>query len=183
MIAALTKPLCDNHVELAVFEDKYIEGLRTACTEDTEIWQIYPLDFLGNFDASLAVFAEMPNLVRYAVLDPAQNGLIVGMTNYLNPDPETKSVEIGGTYITPSVRGIGLNGAMKDLMINHAFACGYQKIMWKVDTRNKRSQAAVLKLGAKLETILEADRVTWTGYVRDSAVFAMMRDEWKATRG
>ena len=38
--------------------------------------------------------------------------------------------------------------------------------------------AAVLKLGATHEGTLRKNRITWTGYVRDTAVFGLLREEW-----
>jgi RimJ/RimL family protein N-acetyltransferase len=51
-----------------------------------------------------------------------------------------------------------------------------------VDTRNLRSQAAVARLGAVKERILRRDRLTWTGYFRDTAYFSILEDEWPAVR-
>ena len=99
------------------------------------------------------------------------------MTNYINPDA-SGVVEIGGTYISPSVRGTGFNRQMKTLMIEHAFAEGFTRIEFRVDTRNIRSMAAVSKLGAAHEGTLRRNRVTWTGYVRDTAIFGLLRDDW-----
>ena len=103
---------------------------------------------------------------------------VVGMSCYISPI-EHGVVEIGFTYIAPKVRGTGLNRGMKTLLLNHAFACGYRKVEFRVDTRNKRSMAAVLKLGAQQEGVLRKNRVTWTGYVRDTAVFGLLKEEWE----
>ncbi len=180
LLEALRQPLSSDQVALALYQDHHHAPLRAACAEDTAIWQIYPYDFGGDFDASMAIFAANPDWVRYVILDPAQANRVIGMTNYIRADVTGKSLEIGGTYITPSMRGTGLNRAMKDLMINHAFACGFVRIEWRVDTRNKRSQAAVLKLGATFGHTIEQDRKTWTGYVRDTAVFYMEREAPRA---
>lgn len=53
---------------------------------------------------------------------------------------------------------------------------------FRVDARNARSQAAVLKLGAVREGMLRQHLVTWTGHVRDSVVFSILRDEWPRVR-
>ncbi|HET6972082.1 MAG TPA: GNAT family protein, partial [Phenylobacterium sp.] len=50
------------------------------------------------------------------------------------------------------------------------------------DALNSRSRAAVLKLGATQEGILRQDRITWTGRVRDTVVFSILKDEWPAVR-
>ena len=129
-----------------------------------------------DFEAAIAQFHQLSRWVRFAVIDSSRDTL-VGMSSFIDPDP-FGVVEIGGTYIAPSVRGTGFNRAMKKLMIEHAFACGYRKIEFRVDTRNGRSMAAVLKLGAKQEGVLRQNRITWTGYIRDTAVFGLFESEW-----
>jgi RimJ/RimL family protein N-acetyltransferase len=47
-----------------------------------------------------------------------------------------------------------------------------------VDARNVRSRAAMTKLGATEEAILRADRITWTGHVRDTVLFSILKDKW-----
>ncbi|MEZ5709663.1 MAG: GNAT family protein [Blastomonas sp.] len=172
----LAVALVEGSVRLEPFAEHHVEPLRAACARDTEIWQIYPYSMLGeHFDA---VMARRPALdwVTLAVL---QDGEVVGTTSYINPDPVNGVVEIGGTYIQPSVRGTGFNDVMKRLMIDHAFTCDYRRIEFRVDARNGRSQAAVLKLGATRERLLRRNRVTWTGYKRDTCVFGLLREEWK----
>ncbi|TNE56703.1 MAG: N-acetyltransferase [Sphingomonadales bacterium] len=162
---------------LAPLADHHIEPLRAACAQDREIWEIYPVNMLDDgFDDAMAQFHAVDNWVRFAVIH-VPSGKIVGMSNYINPDA-WGVVEIGGTYIEPSVRGTGFNHSMKKLMIENAFANGFRKIEFRVDTRNKRSMAAVQKLGAKPEGVLRQNRVTWTGYIRDTAVFGLLQEEW-----
>lgn len=174
--AALSSVLENAPVRLEPLAERHIEPLRAACAQDREIWEIYPVNMLDNFDEAMAAFHQLDSWVRFAVIDTRYD-VLVGCSNYINPD-QFGVVEIGGTYLVPSVRGAGFNRVKKKLMIEHAFACGFHKIEWRVDTRNERSMAAVLKLGAKQEGILRQNRVTWTGYRRDTAVFGMLKDEW-----
>ncbi len=167
----------DSVVRLEPLAEHHLEPLREACALDTQIWEIYPVNMMGDdFDAAIAQFHDTSNWVRYAVIDVASSQL-VGMTNFINPDA-FGAVEIGGTYIAPAVRATGFNRRMKALMIDHAFACGYRRIEFRVDTRNTRSMAAVEKLGAKREGTLRRNRVTWTGYIRDTAIFGLLQEEW-----
>lgn len=164
-------------VRLEPLQEHHLEPLRAVCAEDPDIWQIYPVNMLGeDFDQAMAQFHILESWVQFAVIDLEQ-GRLVGMTNYINPDA-FGVVEIGGTYISPSVRGTGFNRQMKKLLIEHAFANGFTRIELRVDTRNKRSMAAVAKLGAVHEGTLRRNRVTWTGYVRDTAIFGLLRDDW-----
>lgn len=78
----------------------------------------------------------------------------------------------------PALRGTGLNARLKRLMLDHAFACGVRRVEFRVDSRNTRSQAAMAKLDAVRDGVLRADRITWTGYVRDTVLFSILREEW-----
>ena len=51
-----------------------------------------------------------------------------------------------------------------------------------VDARNLRSQAAVRKLGARHEGVLRRHKITWTGHIRDTAVFSIIDLEWPSVR-
>lgn len=177
----LLQPLLDPPVALVPFEDRHIEPLRAACAEDPDIWEIYPFSLYGaHFDPSLAMLAALPRWQRFAVL----NGpIVVGMTNFINLDHVAGVVEIGGTYIAPSVRGTTFNGRMKRLLIEHAFANGIGTVEFRVDTRNGRSLRAVEKLGARRIATLQRNLTTWTGYVRDTALFALTPSDWQRSMG
>lgn len=127
-----------------------------------------------HFDTAIAGRRATPGTSFAALRD----GEVVGITAYLRPDDANRKVEIGGTYIVPSLRGTDYNRRMKRLMIDQAFACGFERIVFLVDERNLRSQAAVMKLGAQREGLLRRDRITWTGHVRNTCVFGLLREEW-----
>lgn len=169
--------LTSGDVRLEPLADHHIEPLRAACARDPDIWEIYPVSMLDeHFDHAMEEFHATTNWVRFAVI---HRGALVGMTCYIAPDERNHAVEIGGTYIEPAARGgAGVNTAMKRLMIDHAFACGFTRIEFRVDARNLRSQAAVRKLGASYEGTLRRNRITWTGYVRDTCIFSLLRNEW-----
>ena len=176
--ADLLTRLESDRVILEPFADPHVEALRAACAADSEVWDIYPMNFGGSgFDAALAIMRASPDFLMLAVID-ASIGECVGMTSYMRPTMFAV-VEIGGTYIHPNMRGGMFNRAMKKLMIEHAFDCGFVKIEFCVDTRNERSMAAVLKLGAKHEGVLRQNMVTWTGFRRDTAAFGLMEYEWE----
>lgn len=176
-MADLNIALEDGDVRIIPFAPDHIEPLRAACAKDQDIWDIYPVNMLDDdFDEQLKSFHGEDGWVRFTVFRGDQ---VVGTTSYIQPSPANGTVMIGGTYIEPSVRGSDFNRRMKKLMIDHAFASGYWRIEFTIDTRNKRSMAAVLKLGATREGTLRRNRVTWTGYVRDTAVFGLLKEEWE----
>ncbi|ROT97315.1 N-acetyltransferase [Altererythrobacter sp. FM1] len=170
-------PLRDGDFRLDPLRDHHREPLRKACAEDAEIWDIYPYNYLG--DAFDEQFKRMRNggIARriYAI---TANGEVVGMTGWIASGEPGWSVEIGNSYIVPHLRGTGMNRRIKKLMLDHAFASGLHRVGFKVDAVNRRSRAAVLKLGCTEEGLLRRERKTWTGRVRDTAIFSILADEW-----
>jgi len=163
--------------------DAHGDGLRAACAADPDIWAtLYPYSMLGeHFDVfwdGAKARAAKGLLLPYAVL---RDGDCVGISCYF-PDPPNRSVEIGGTYFRPDVRGGPVNPEAKRLMMAHAFDSGAIRVGFKVDALNARSRAAVQKLGARQDGILRAERITWTGRVRDTVVFSVLAEEWPAIR-
>lgn len=173
----LYTPLADGDLRLDPLAEHHREALRRAAAADSEIWQMYPYSMAGaHFDPAFDTMLAGPRQ-GYAVLDPTG---LVGCTSWYDHDPANRSVAIGGTYLHPAVRGTGFNLRLKRLMIAHARACGIHRIVFDIDVRNTRSQAAVRKLGARLDGILRANKITWTGHVRDTCVFSLLPGEESA---
>ena len=99
---------------------------------------------------------------------------LVGMSCYLGIDEARGVLEIGNTYSIPPCAAPASIARVKDLMIGRAIDCGFRRIEFRVDARNGRSQAAMAKLGAVREGVIRAERITWTGHVRDTVLFSIL---------
>lgn len=169
--------LDDGDLRLVKLTDAHREALRAVCAADADIWTIYSSSFgPGHFDPSFDALIGGEGRMAYAILDGDR---LVGMTAWLRPDWSAQTVEIGNSYIHPDMRGTGFNGRVKRLMIEHAFAVGIRRIEFRIDERNARSQAAVAKLGCTKEATLRSERITWTGHVRDTALWSLIAGEWQ----
>jgi RimJ/RimL family protein N-acetyltransferase len=176
-VAELFVPLRAGDLALEPLVETHREALRKACNEDADIWDIYPFSYLGDaFDPQfdLMILRNRPRLC-YAIINA---GEVVGMTAWIEHGAPGYSTEIGNTYIVPRLRGSGFNDRLKKLMLDHAFACGLRRVAFKVDAINKRSQAAVCKLGCTQEGVMRAERLTWTGRIRDTVMFSILAEEW-----
>lgn len=172
----LRAPMSDGAVKLEPLGEAHREPLRRACAEDRQIWSIYPSSWVGaHFDASFDGCFGVTNSAAFAVVDLSG---VVGMSSYLSIDNANRTIEIGRTYLAPRVRGTGLNRHVKALMMDRAFLEGFTRIEFRIDTRNTRSMAAIEKLGAIKEGVLRRNRITWTGFARDTAVYAILVDKW-----
>ncbi|HYW15280.1 MAG TPA: GNAT family protein [Allosphingosinicella sp.] len=157
------------------------DALKAACAQDLDIWQIYATSYdLDHFDASFDLILDRPNWRGFAIFVGRR---LVGMSCFLGIDTERGVLEIGNTYYVPVMRGAGLNRRVKDLMLARAFGCGFRRVEFRVDSRNGRSLAAMAKVGAVREGVIRQDRITWTGHVRDTVLFSILADEWKAADG
>jgi len=174
----LGAPMADGEVRLEPLAEAHRAALKAACAEDLEIWPIYATSFdPDHFDASFDLIMSLGRWRRFAIFSGER---LVGISCYIGIDEQRGVLEIGNTYYVPHMRGTGLNRRVKDLMIGRAVACGFRRIEFRVDARNARSQAAMAKLGAVREGVLRADRITWTGHVRDTILFSILASEWKA---
>jgi RimJ/RimL family protein N-acetyltransferase len=173
----LAEPMAGDNCRAELFSEEYRERLKTACAEDGEIWQIYANNFgPDGFDESISRYVSNPDNRTFVLFDGDE---LAGMSSYLGIDKGRQVLEIGGTYYRPHRRGSGFNRRVKDMMLARAFDCGIRRVEFRVDRRNARSQAAMKKLGAVREGVLRADRITWTGHVRDTVLFGILKDEWK----
>ena len=173
-------PLSGKFLRLQPFAPELKAEVRSAVDCDPDTWAIMPVNPMGDgFDAywSAACGAPLGQRMAYAIRR-CSDDRVIGMSTYYTELLSQRSVSIGISFLHPSVRGGPANPEAKLLMLDHAFGCGAVRVQFKVDTRNQRSQAAMAKLGAVREGILRRDRLTWTGYIRDTVVFSILDHEW-----
>lgn len=176
---ALGAPMGDGDLILEPMAEAHREALKAACARDPDIWTIYATSYdPDHFDAAFDLIRSRPNWRCFSIF---LGGELAGMSCYLGIDPDRAVLEIGNTYYVPKLRGTGLNRRVKDLMLERAFGCGFRRVEFRVDSRNGRSQAAMAKIGGVREGVIRQDRITWTGHVRDTVLFSILADEWKAT--
>lgn len=176
MTGGLGTSMAKGGVRLEPMADAHRAALKAACAEDPEIWPIYATSWApAQFDET---FDRVMGLERWCRFTIFSEDRLAGMSCFINVDPDRGALEIGNTYYVPALRGTGFNRAVKELMIRRAIVCGFRRIEFRVDARNARSQAAMAKLGAVREGVIRADRITWTGHVRDTILFSILASEW-----
>ena len=178
MIDGIDLPMSGDDCRAELFAEGHRDALRAACAEEKDIWAIYSTPFdPEHFDASIDQLSSAPLNRTFVLFDGDE---LAGMSSLIGIDEPRQTLEIGGTYYRPHLRGTGLNRRIKDMMLARAFACGIRRVEFRVDARNARSQAAMTRLGAVREGVLRADRITWNGHVRDTVLFSILRDDWPA---
>jgi N-acetyltransferase len=168
-------------VRLEPMERRHAGGLWEA-SRDARTWQWLSVarpsspDALDAWiDAALASAAAGTEL-PLVTLSREQ---VVGSTRYLALRPEHRSVEIGWTWLDPSVWGSGVNVEAKLLMLRHAFEVwGCRRVELKTDARNARSRGAMEAMGATFEGVHRKHMLVRDGENRDSAWYSILDDEW-----
>jgi RimJ/RimL family protein N-acetyltransferase len=88
-------------------------------------------------------------------------------------------VDIGFTWLSGSAQRTPVNTEAKLLMMTHAFEVwAVHRVALQTDVRNKRSWAAIERIGGQLDGIMRADRPGSDDTVRTSARFSIVASEW-----
>lgn len=117
-----------------------------AVASDPLVWEQHP----DNNRYQMSVFRELfrESLASGGALvavDP-KTRRIIGSSRFYGFDEATRQVEIGYTFLARAYWGGKYNGAMKKLMLQHAFRF-VDTVMFLVGPQNRRSQRAMEKIG------------------------------------
>lgn len=182
----LTTRLEGRIVVLEPLEARHEDGLFEAAGHP-EIWSwLAPIGnsreyFSAWFATSLAESKAGREGV-FATIDRS-SGRPIGSTRYLSVREIHRGVEIGWTWLTPSIWRTGANVEAKLLMLDHAFgdlAC--MRVEFKTDARNERSRAALEALPARFEGVFRKHMLMPGVGVRDSAYYSVIDEEWPGVR-
>ncbi|MGJ3649862.1 GNAT family N-acetyltransferase [Sphingomonas sp. GlSt437] len=176
--------LVGRHVTLRplVAEDR--EALIAAATDGalTELFftNVSGLNDPNAFLATALRERDYGRAMPFAVCLP--DGKLVGLTRYMRMSETHKRLEIGGTFYARSVQRTGINTEAKKLLLTHAFdVLGCNVVQIRTDWFNRRSQAAIERLGAKRDGVLRNHQIM-DGRVRDLVVYSIIMSEWPGVK-
>jgi RimJ/RimL family protein N-acetyltransferase len=179
----LTGVLEGEIVRLEPLAQRHEEGLFEAA-RDERIWRWLQYGIsqgreeFGRWIGDAISRSEAGVEGAFATVD-AKTGEPVGSTRFLALRPEHRGLEIGWTWLAPSLWGTGANVEAKLLMLGHAFGTlGCMRVELKTDRRNERSRRAMEALPAEFEGIFRKHMLLPDGSVRDSAYYSITDDDW-----
>lgn len=172
-----------SYVRLELPGERHVPDLVIAGQSD-EIWDFIPF---GPFRTTEEMRAwlfkllermEEGDTVPFVIVRRA-DGHAVGMTSYMDIRPSHRGLEIGGTWLSPSVWRTEINSECKYLLLRHAFeTIGAIRVQLKTDGRNVRSQRAIERLGAVKEGVLRKHLLTRGDFIRDTVMYSILDSEW-----
>ena len=173
----LLRPLVQDD---AVYLSPYVK-------EEPTLWKyaLTPITTEQEFDQYIktAIASRQLNTAYpFIVFDKLQNKY-VGSTRFYDIQLENGSTQFGYTWYSEKSWGTGLNEHCKFLLLSYAFeTVGFERVEFRADNRNKRSIAAMQKIGCTVEGVLRNHLPTSDGTRRDSIVLSMLKEEWQTIK-
>jgi N-acetyltransferase len=164
-------------IELGLLEDLW------RAAEPQEIWELTASKIRVKQEMKLTIEAAISEREKgtqypFAVVEK-KSGKVIGSSRYLEISEHHKSLEIGWTWYHPEYWRTRVNTETKFLMLQHAFEeMDMNRVQFCTDSRNTRSQNAIARIGAKKEGVLRKHRIIADGYVRDTVVFSIIKEDW-----
>ncbi|WMT92543.1 GNAT family protein [Pelagibacterium sp. H642] len=148
-----------------------------------EIWQHMvrdastPMTFKSYSEELLALRSqrrEIPFVIR-------KDGAAIGVCKLMQIDVQQERLSMGGTWITPSAWGTGVNTDVRRIIFSFAFdVIEANRVEIRVYHDNPRNLAALEKIGAVYEGMLREHFIDRNNRRRDVAVFSVLKREWAA---
>ena len=103
----------------------------------------------------------------------------VGCTRFYDIQFAFQTTQIGYTWYSKKCWGTKLNENCKYLLLEFAFdQIGLERVEFRADNNNKRSIAAMQKIGCKVEGVLRNHLPMPNGKRRDSIVLSILKEDW-----
>lgn len=103
----------------------------------------------------------------------------IGTTSFMDISRHDRTLEIGSTIYAREFWRTAVNTETKLLLLTEAFEVqNFLRVTLKTDSENKRSQAAITRIGATFEGTLRSHKMRADGTSRDSMYYSILSSEW-----
>jgi N-acetyltransferase len=171
-------------VRLEPLTMNHAADLYTA-SRDPALWTYKPVkqpQLLADMRQLIASTQEAGACLPFAIRS-LERGCAVGETRYHSFTLSDRGVEIGWTWLAPSIQRTGVNTECKYLLLRHAFEeWGAIRVQFRTHHLNTNSQRAIERLGAVREGVLRNHLIMPDGSYRHSVYFSIIDSEWPAVR-
>lgn len=173
------------HVRLEPLAPAHADGLRAALDGDVlaRCWytNVPKAAAVDDYIAQALAQRDAGQGHPFAVL--RGDGTAVGCTRFYDLDPAVPRASIGYTWYAPQAQGTAANTESKLLLLAQAFErWGCLAVAFETSRFNRRSQAAIERLGARLDGVLRNHRRHADGSPRDTMVYSVTDGEWPAVK-
>ncbi|MDR6145865.1 RimJ/RimL family protein N-acetyltransferase [Sphingomonas sp. SORGH_AS870] len=132
------------------------------------------------FAAHVAGLSGIGRQPFFAVI-PRASGTAAGWASFCDIAPDDAAIEIGSIWFSPVLQRTRAATEAIFLMMNHAYALGYHRVVWRCNALNAASIRAASRFGFTHEGTWRCDGIV-KGRRRDTAWFSLLAPEWPAQR-
>ncbi|MCY8517526.1 GNAT family N-acetyltransferase [Bacillus atrophaeus] len=178
--------LTGDHVQIVPMEKRHIEGLYDISKHEN-MWTHLPktirtLEEMESFVEEALIEQENGRQCPFVIL-LRQTGKVIGSTRFLDISDKSRNLEIGWTWLTPSVWGSNINTECKYLLLKYCFEeLNVIRVQFKTDEQNLRSQKAIERIGGIREGVLRNHMIRKDGSYRNSVFYSIIKSEWEITK-
>ncbi len=173
----------DDRVIIRPITEQDLLFLSEYVINEPEIWQFSLVaiqkeeDLKGYIQTALQSRMDK-SAYPFIVFDKAAQ-TYVGSTRFYDMQLAFETTQLGYTWYGKKVWGTGLNAHCKFLLLQFAFEkMNFKRVEFRADNDNKRSIAAMQKIGCTVEGILRSHLPRPDGTRRDSIVLSITQEEW-----
>jgi RimJ/RimL family protein N-acetyltransferase len=187
--------LSGKYVRLEPLDQRHLDGLVAAAAADPSLyqWSVVPQgkEATARYIETAVAGRDAGTALPFATVRIA-DGAVIGSTRFFDivrwawpeghprygrTDPDV--CEIGYTWLTLQAIRTAANTEAKFLMLAHAFEVGrVLRVCLHTDVRNRRSRAAMERMGGQFEGILRVHRMAADITPRDSARYSIVAADW-----
>ncbi len=138
----------------------------------------FPTD--ADLTAHLSRISGLEQQPFFAVI-PASSGKPEGWASFCDIAPDDAAIEIGSIWFSPRLQRTRAATEAVFLMMQHAFALGYHRVVWRCNALNAGSMRAARRFGFIYEGTSRGDGIV-KGRRRDTAWFSILSPDWPAQR-
>ncbi|OQP50408.1 hypothetical protein A4H97_00770 [Niastella yeongjuensis] len=172
------------HLERLTYS--HIPELETIAM-DEKIWENLPYKIKGK--AGFDVFVkelQTSNLNNQQITYVIRNTTtrqVCGSTGFINIDVSNQQLEIGPTWLSPTVWGTKINIESKYVLLTYCFEkLQCMRVEFRTRATNIRSQKAIEKIGGIKEGVLRCHRKNEDGTFRNTILYSIIKPEWPSTK-
>jgi RimJ/RimL family protein N-acetyltransferase len=175
-----------DRVTLIPLKIEHLDGLFDAIIHE-DVWayrleKITTKEGLQKFMQVALDGEKEKEIFAFTIIDN-DSGKIIGTTRFADISPDNHFLEIGWTSISPEVMRSKVNTECKYLLLKHCFeTLKTVRVCFKTLSINKRSQNAILRIGAKHEGTLRWIGKTSDGNFVDVVYFSIIQPEWEGVK-
>ena len=151
--------------------------------KDERIWEHMSVSLLtkeavDNYVQNAIVERNAQVSYIFVIINKKTN-MIVGCTSFLDISLVHKRLEIGSTWLNPSVWRTPINTNCKYLLLQYCFEqLQLNRVQIKTGHENFQSQKAIERIGAIKEGTLRNHMIRKEGMIRHTVMYSIIREEW-----